>query len=255
MRIGVFQAACGGLDFDDRLDRLSSALEGQDLDLAVTPELFATGYHIGGRHRALAEPAQGRVFDALAGIARDRRTAIAYGYAEAAGDKVYNAAALVGPDGALLANHRKRRQSPNSFEVSTFDNGDRSTMVELHGVRVAICICYEIELAETARAAALAGADLLLVPTALIDIWDNVAEKLIPTRAFENGLWLAYANHGGEEGGYTYFGGSRIVAPDGREVAVAGQGEELLFAVVDAASVAAARERMPYLRDCNYLRV
>ena len=43
MRLGVFQADCGGLGLDERLSRLEGALKGQTLDLVVCPELFAPG--------------------------------------------------------------------------------------------------------------------------------------------------------------------------------------------------------------------
>ena len=43
MRLGVFQADCGGLGLDERLSRLEGALKGQTLDLVVCPEPFAPG--------------------------------------------------------------------------------------------------------------------------------------------------------------------------------------------------------------------
>ena len=54
-------------------------------------------------------------------------------------------------------------------------------------------------------------------------LWTNggiVAERIVPARAFENGVWIAYANHAGSENGFTYLGGSRIVAPNGHEAAI-----------------------------------
>ncbi len=250
MRLGVFQAACGGSDFDERLVRLGAALDGRDLDLVVCPELFATGYHIDGKHGDLAEPAMGRYFDGFADLARRNGTAIAFGYPEADRDQTYNSAAIVGPDGQLLANHRKRLPSPGSFEETSFAHGDGTVQTDIAGMKVAIVICYEFELPESARAAAQAGAELIVVPTALIDAWPVVAEQMVPTRAFENGIWVAYANHGGWEMSYRYFGGSRIVAPDGKIVAKAGQGEELVTARVSSAACRAAQKRLPYLRDC-----
>lgn len=252
MRLGVFQAACGGLDFNDRMARLDHALEGRELDLVVCPELFVTGYHIEANHRDLGEPAEGRYFQAVADLARSRQCAVAYGYPEAAG-QTFNSAAVVGADGALIANHRKRLASPGSFEEASFANGTAQTLFDLAGIRVSVAICYEIEFPETARQSALAGADLLIVPTALVEAWPVVAERVVPARAFENGLWLAYANYGGRELSHTYLGGSRIVAPDGREVAVAGRNEELLIADIDSGAVRSARDRLPYLRDCAFL--
>ena len=87
------------------------------------------------------------------------------------------------------------------------------------------------------------------VATALVAQWDVVASRIVPARAFENGVWLGYANHGGEENGLTYLGGSRIVAPNGDEIAVAGQGQDFITAEIDTDRVHAAQTRLPYLRD------
>ncbi len=250
MKLGVFQCSCGGLSAAQRLRALSGALDGAKLDLVVCPELFASGYHIRESHAELAEKADGSFGIEIAVLAKRSGTAIIYGYPEAADGVAYNSAALIDPEARLLANHRKRLLSPGSFEERSFTNGTGLTFTEFGGLRLAIAICYEIEFPETARQAALGGADLLVVPTALVDQWGVVAEKLVPARAFENGLWLAYANHAGSEGGYSYLGGSRIVAPDGTEHAIAGSGHELITADIDRARVTTARARLPYLRDC-----
>ena len=76
----------------------------------------------------------------------------------------------------------------------------------------------------------------------------------MPTRAFENGIWLAYANHAGQENGLEYLGGSKIVAPDGVIEADAGAGAELISTVIDPARVTAAQQRLPYLRDRDKYR-
>ncbi|QFT92752.1 (R)-stereoselective amidase [Roseovarius sp. THAF9] len=248
MRLGIYQCDAGGLSTSARLRALELRLAEREADLMVCPELFLSGY-MGADHAALAEPATGPFFQDVAEMAKRHETAVCYGYPEAADGVVYNAARLVGADGAALANHRKRLPSPGSFEEETFANGDNLTLVDHGGMRIAIIICYEVELPESLRKAALHGAELALVPTALVDQWGVVAEKLVPTRAFENGLWLAYANHAGEEGGARYLGGSRIVAPDGVEEAVAGTEETVIAANVDPARVVAARNRLPYLRD------
>ncbi|WP_428516723.1 nitrilase-related carbon-nitrogen hydrolase [Roseovarius sp.] len=248
MRLGIYQCDAGGLSTSARLRALELRLAEREVDLMVCPELFASGY-MGADHAALAEPATGPFFDAVAEMAKRHETAVCYGYPEAADGVIYNAARLVGAEGAALANHRKRLPSPGSFEEDTFANGDTPTLVEHGGLRIAIIICYEVEFPESLRKAAQHRAELALVPTALVDRWGVVAEKLVPTRAFENGLWLAYANHAGQEDGARYLGGSRIVAPDGVEEAVAGDTETVIVAEVDAERVAAARNRLPYLRD------
>lgn len=249
MKLGVLQTAFGGFEAQRRLEALAGALRGTTLDLLVCPELVASGYHIDGTHAGLAEPADGPFAGQVAEIAGRSGTAILYGYPEAADGAVYNSAALIGMDGALIATHRKRLMSPGSFEETSFACGDGPTFADFAGLRIAIVICYEIEFPETARQAARGGADLLLAPTALVDRWRVVAERVIPARAFENGIFVAYANHAGRELDFNYFGGSRIVAPDGTELAVAGAHQELIAADIDPARVSAAREKLPYLRD------
>ncbi len=99
------------------------------------------------------------------------------------------------------------------------------------------------------RALAQSGAELVIVPTALTKEWGVVAEKVMPARAFENGVWLIYANHAGSENGTHYLGHSCIVAPNGKDAARAGAGEQVITAKLDVESVAAAQKRIPYLKD------
>lgn len=248
MKIGVLQSDGAGLSKRERLDLLVEALAGPPLDLLVTPELFLSGYNVGDALHALAEPADGPSLAGATAIAARAGTALVLGFAERSAGGLYNAAAVIGPDGRLHALHRKRRNSPNSFEERVFATGNRSTLFDLGDVRCAVLICFESELPEYAREAALGGAELLCVLIALSDDWPDVADRLIPTRAFENGVWMAYANHAGQENGLRYLGGSRIVGPDWAQDAVAGHEAGLIAATFDRARITRARARLPYLR-------
>jgi predicted amidohydrolase len=229
-------------------------LDSEPLDLVVCPELFASGYNMGKRLRALAEPSDGPFAGWVAGLAQATGTAIVYGYPERDGDRLYNAAACFDVRGRRVSDHRKLLLPPG-FETEVFSPGDGGvTVFDLGGVRCSILICYEVEFPEAVRAVAQAGAEIVAVPTALGAQWHDVAHRLIPTRAFENGVWLLYSNHAGEENGMRYLGGSCIVAPDGRDVARAGAGETLLPASIELDAVRAARRRLPYLDDVLRLR-
>ena len=260
MRAAIFQCAAGGLDLDARLERLREAVIASQpdpdnrIELVLCPELFASGYNVGDALRTGASDPRGVLFDRFAELAQSLNTAIVYGYPERGDGCLYNAAAFVSADGELLANHRKRLNSPGSFEGDYFTPGEQATRLNYRGIEIALLICYEVEFPEAVRNAAVDGAQLVLVPTALVDQWGVVAERVVPARAFENGLWLAYANHAGHENGFDYLGGSRIVAPDGRIEASAGSGEELISALIDTARVEAAQTRLPYLRDFRRYR-
>lgn len=251
MKLGVYQCPASGGAQDERLTELERHIAGQGLDLLLCPELFSTGYDQGADYGDVAEAPDGPFAQGIAALARKHGIAIAYGYAERAGDTIYNSAALIDASGRPLANHRKRLPSPHSFEECVFGRGGAVSFADLGDLRLAMIICYEVEFPESLRQAAQGGAHVVLVPTALGAEWGIVAEKLVPTRAFENGVWIAYADHAGDCGGLSFYGGSRIVAPDGQDAAVAMPGKAgLIAAPLDPARVAAAQGRLPYLRDC-----
>ncbi|MEV5279185.1 carbon-nitrogen hydrolase family protein [Streptomyces sp. NPDC051994] len=217
--------------------------------LLVSSELFLTGYAIGDDIAKLAEAADGPAAQAVAAIAVRHRLAVAYGYPERDGESVYNAVQLIGPDGTRLANYRKTHLF-GCFEQEAFTPGDQPVVqAELNGLRVGLMICYDVEFPENVRAHALAGTDLLLVPTAQMHPFQFVAESVVPVRAFENQLYVAYVNRTGPEGDFEFVGLSALAGPDGAARARAGRGTELVVGDVDPEFLAASRADNPYLRD------
>ena len=87
------------------------------------------------------------------------------------------------------------------------------------------------------------------VPTALMQPYDFVAQRLVPARAYENQVFVAYANRCDRERDLGYLGQSCIVAPDGRDIARAGRGEELITGDIDLAGMAESRRLNTYLAD------
>jgi len=215
--------------------------------------LFLSGYNVGYAHGDLAQSPDSALFEQIAEIARTDKTAIIYGYPERDGNNVYNAAACISAQGDVVANHRKLMLPPG-FETQVFTNGDNFKLFDLAGFRCGILICYDAEYPEAVRALAQAGAEVVIVPTALTENWPVVAEQVMPARAFENSVWLIYANHAGVENGLHYLGASCIVSPDGKDAARAGAGEQVICARVDKDSVAAAQKRLPYLKGVSDLK-
>ncbi|MGW7242753.1 carbon-nitrogen hydrolase family protein [Streptomyces sp. NPDC054804] len=231
------------------LDEAAGRAAAAGAALLVAPEMFLTGYAIGDDIARLAEPADGDCADAIAELAHRHGLAIAYGYPERAGDAVHNSAQLISADGTRLANYRKTHLF-GGFERDHFTPGEQAVVqAELDGLTVGIMICYDVEFPELVRAHALAGTDLLLVPTANMHPFQLVAESLIPVRAWENQMYVAYANRVGHEGEFEFFGLSTLAGPDGVARTRAGRGEELVLADLDPALLAASRAANPYLKD------
>ncbi|WP_405495074.1 carbon-nitrogen hydrolase family protein [Streptomyces sp. NBC_00096] len=232
------------------LDEAAARAAQAGAGLLVTSEMFLTGYALEVEDIVrLAEPADGMSARAIGEIARRHAVAVLYGYPERDGEAVYNAAQLIGPGGDRLANYRKTHLF-GCFEQEAFTPGDTLVVqAELGGLRIGLMICYDVEFPENVRAHALAGTDLLLVPTAQMHPFQFVAEQLVPVRAFENQMYIAYVNRTGPEGEFEFVGLSCLASPDGVTRTRAGRGEELVFGEADPELLRASRETNPYLRD------
>lgn len=230
------------------LERQLAHHDGRDFDLVVLPELFQCGYNVGDQVRDRAEPATGPFAAAIAELATRHDLAILYGFSQQRGDALFNCAQCIERNGEIIGQHQKLLLPPG-FEGDHFAPGSSCAPFDLGGFRVAILVCYDAEFPENMRHAALAGADLVVVPTALGAQWSVVAEKVIPARAFENGIFVCYANYCGAENGLDYYGGSCIVGPDGKDIARAGRGAEIIGARLQKTAVENAQTRLPYLRD------
>ncbi|MEU5181667.1 carbon-nitrogen hydrolase family protein [Streptomyces longwoodensis] len=231
------------------LDEAAGRAAAAGAGLLITPEMFLTGYAIGDDIARLAEPADGDSADAVAEVAGRHGLAVAYGYPERAGEGVYNAVQLISADGVRLAGYRKTHLF-GCFERDHFTPGDQQVVqAELNGLTVGLLICYDVEFPENVRAHALAGTDLLVVPTAQMHPYQFVAESMIPVRAFESQMYVAYVNRVGPEGAFEFVGLSTLAGPDGVARARAGRAEQLVFADADPVFLAASREANPYLED------
>jgi predicted amidohydrolase len=250
MRVAVFQSEAHETAPTERIKKLENALKQQQTDLLVCPELYTSGYNMGELLKSRAEPQKGDTAKHITKLAKRYNTAILYGYPELANDKIYNSAHCINKNGKPLANHRKLLLPPG-FESDYFDSGDSMSYFSINGIKFCILICYDAEFPESVRAAAQAGAHAIIVPTALSDNWGVVADKIMPTRAFENGVWMIYANHSGIEDKLCYYGGSCIVKPDGIDAARAESEETVIYAEIEIESVKSAQERLPYLQKVH----
>ena len=234
-----------------KIAQAAAAASDMGADLLITPELSATGYALSPDQFAeIAQSRDGDIVGALSEIAAEFEIAICAGFAERDGEAVYNSAVLVRPDGASEF-YRKGHLYGDAERAAFTPGGDPPQVFDFAGIRTGMLICYDVEFPEYVRTLALAGAELVLVPTALPagPISRRVADMVVPTRAFENGLFIVYADLCGEEGALSYSGRSVIVGPDGDDLARAGTRETLLIAELDPSAYDDCRKQNPYLID------
>ncbi len=252
MRIAILQTEGDRGAVQPNLKRLaqkSAEAAEAGVRLLVCPELYLTGYNVDSPTMAkLAEEASGPSSKRVANIARRAGIAILYGYAERDSKGVYNSVQLMDSNGESLANYRKSHLF-GELEKQSFKPGETLVYTELDGVPIGLLICYDVEFPEPMRAYALAGAAMVLVPTALTKPHDFVAHTLVPARGWENQLFVVYADRCGSEGEMEYCGLSTIAGPDGKIVAQAGESEALLIADIDLHARERARRNFDYLGD------
>lgn len=253
MQISLFQMQPISADPElnlQKIDRASRVAADMGMNLLVAPELAVTGYALGAGFAAVAERRDGASINRLQEICEKQGLAIAAGFAEAADGVIYNSAVVVRPNDGPVFYRKCHLYGPMEKEV--FAPGNEAPAVfDIGGLKAGMLICYDVEFPEMVRGLALQGADLVIVPTALPagKSARNVAQLVVPSRAIENQIFIAYSDLCGSEGSLTYEGRSVIVAPDGEGLARAGHDETLLFANVDPSAYEASRKENPYLAD------
>ncbi len=260
LTLALLQCAPAPLDVAGNLQRLEQAAQqaaAAGAQVLVCPEMFVTGYAIGAEAvQQLAQAADGPWAQAIAAIAQRHGIAVAYGYPERdAGGAVINAAQWISAQGQRCLNYRKTWLF-GDLDRKQFAAGPPSAATfMLQGWAIGLLICYDVEFPEATRALALAGADLIVVPTANMPDYDFVAQSLVPARAYENQLYVAYANYVGAEGEVHYGGLSLLAAPDGQAVAQADRQPTLLIATLDEARLTAARAANRHARNVATVRL
>jgi predicted amidohydrolase len=251
MRLAIYQGAGipGAVDPNlERLAQTAAAAQQQAADLLILPELFLTGYNIGEAVFQLAQTPESAVLKQVAAIARHHQLAVLVGYPERSSDAIYNSAALIDATGTLIANYRKTHLF-GAEERRLFTPGDRWAVHSIAGMKVGILICFDVEFPEAVRALAAQGAELIAVPTANMFPYTLIPSLVVPTRALENQVFVAYVNRIGTEGTLTYCGMSCVVAPNGKLLVQAGLNEALLVTEIARSAIEQERTAYCYLSD------
>ena len=259
-----FQHAPGDKHYNlGRIDDFVREAAARDVELVAFPEMCITGYwHVRKLSRegldALAEPVpQGPSTECLRELARQHGMTIGAGLVERAPDgSLYNAYVVAMPDGSWAC-HRKL----HAFVNPHLRSGSQYTVFDTpHGCRVGVLICYDNNIVENVRIAALRGAEVLLAPhqtggcrttnphlMGLIErrVWDEreanpgaIERELrgdkgrgwlmrwLPSRAHDNGVFLVFSNGVGVDDDEIRTGNAMILDPYGRVLAETGKADD-----------------------------
>ncbi len=238
MLIACVQTDITIADLQANLDRVTDAVGRagrRGADLVVFPECMLSGYAYDSRESALphARSLDDPLFADITQLAASHDLHLTLGFLQRDGERLFNAAALVGPQGVV--GHYRKIHLPHLGIDRFVDRGDIPLGVLAAGeARIGLGICYDSSFPEPMRILALRGADVIALGTNWPVGAAHTADIVPPARSMENHLYFVAANRIGSENGFDFCGCSSICGPDGIVLAKAqGDEETILYAEAD----------------------
>lgn len=236
LKIGCLQFSPVLGDPSATMQKLTALLpQAAGMDLLVLPELCNSGYNFTSQEQAwdTAESVENSAFlDFLTDMCREHNYHIVTGFNERQGDKLYNSAVLVGPEG-----YKGKYQKLHLFfnEKDFFQPGEAGLPVfEIEDYKLGIQVCFDWMYPEAWRILALKGAEVICHTSNLV--LPGLAQRAVPIHALINRVFTITANRVGTEGNLTFTGLSTIADTRGNVLGQASAtGEELLAAEIDPA--------------------
>jgi N-carbamoylputrescine amidase len=258
----------------DRQKNIDSAIElvreaaSRNAQIVLLQELFETPYFckdINDEYFALATSVEENpAIQQIRTVARELEVVVPVSFFERANNVFFNSVAIIDADGEVLGIYRKSH-IPDAFgytEKYYFSPGDTGIRVwNTRFCRLSVAICWDQWFPETARIAALKGAELILYPTAIGSEPNGVDtaalrhwQRTQQGHAAANVIPVAAANRIGSEQGKScdmrFFGSSFLTDHLGEIVAEASEDErEVLVRKVDLAGARRYRDLWNLFRD------
>jgi len=269
--VGLVQLHCNGSPAENlakALDRVNQAAT-RGAQVVALSELFCSRYFCqrpdDASAFASAEEIPGPTTHALAEAAGKHGIVLVGGsiFEKTREGRFYNTAPVFGPDGNLLGVYRKTHVPEDVLyhEQHYFAPGNTGVRVfDTPFARIAVLICYDQWYPEAARLAALAGAELIIYPTAIGDIdesvernitgnWQRLWRNVQVGHAAANSVFVAAVNRVGREGAIAFWGGSFVADPSSKIIAEGGVGEQIVLAECDFERVRALQQAWRFLAN------
>ncbi len=236
---------------------MAKAFEEYHPDLIVFPEVFMSHFPVGTPKDvviAAAQPVDGPFVTALREEAKRYGMWVICGMSEAVEDpddpRKYNTTVVLNSEGDLISTYRKTHlyDAFGYKESDTNKPGDKFfEPIDTPFGRIGLFVCYEVRFPEVARYQRSKGADIIIMPTAWAEgkLKSQQFHTLIDARAIENTVYMVACDLCGDGS----LGESCVVDPMGVNIALAGENEQLLAAVIDTDRIEEVRKKLPAYKD------
>jgi N-carbamoylputrescine amidase len=235
-------------------------------DCIALQELFNSTYfcrEIDQGFFSWAEPIPGPTTDRFSGLAKELGVVILLPLFEKKAAGIYfNSMVVLERDGSIAGLYRKMHipDDPGFYEKYYFTPGDLGFKVfDTSAGKIGTLICWDQWFPEAARLTAMAGADILVYPTAIgtlpeesdtdkkqfMDAWITIQRS----HAIANGCFVASINRVGVEGGSKFWGNSFVCGPFGEMIAQADEEQGFIITDLDFSTIENHRQTWPFFRD------
>jgi N-carbamoylputrescine amidase len=260
VRVALLQVECNRSRAENlvRAERAIRDAASKGAQVMLLPEVFHELFFItdlDNKYFDASEPIPGPITEMMSKLAKELAVVIVAPIYESVGRSVYyNSAAVIDADGKLLGVYRKNHIPLNTifYEKMYFKPGNLGYPVfDTRYGKIGILICHDRHYPEGARALALNGAEILLVPSATPDksLSRKVWEKELAGHAIFNEYFVCGLNRTGQEGKYYYYGHSVAFDPAGEMLGQAGDGEEIFLVDCDLNLITQRRRAWQFFRD------
>jgi len=255
-KVGVTlaQVTCQLHDKEANLKRMRDIVRKAKGNIVVFPEMSLTGYLPRDDLFLLAETVVGPSIKSILRLAKETKKDIVFGAPmrdEEVPGLVYNSCLCATGNGRLFKYDKMYLPTFGPFEEKVFFTpGKKAVVAEGRHAKIGLMICYDMFFPELAKLETLLGAQILVNISAAPTTSRPFFRRVMPGRAVENAIFLAYTNLVGVHGSLVFGGSSVLLGPRGEELARGKDLEQdIVTGQVDLTDLEVARRFRPTVRD------
>ena len=246
MEIALLQTDIAWGDKEENLLRVERLMdEHPKAQLFVLPEMFATGFMVGGD--VVTEPQEGQVHRWMVDVARRRGCAVAGSVAVEVAGRRHNRFYFVTPEGTTW-HYDKRHLFTYAGEDGLYTRGEDRVVVRYGGLRFLLQVCYDLRFPVFSRNRGDYDVAIYVAnwPTSRLFAW----QTLLRARAIENQCFVLGVNRVGNDPANAYSGGTAALDPQGQTLAECRANEvDVARATLSLECLEGLRRTFPVMRD------
>ena len=246
MKVALCQLLSVPGDVRKNADSVMNALESEDADMFVFPEMFLTDYSF--RDFGSVREEMDDALDRILSVTSRKGCVVVVGGPGYTENGVHNTAYVISDHIAKYDKINLPNFGPFS-ERDTFVPGSEPMIFDHGGFRFGVIVCYDIFFPELTKMYAMNGADCVICISASPTTSKVPFERVIPARAVESTVYMVFVNNIGFRGKMEFFGKSRCLTPTGDISAICDHSSEIRTAELMKDDISFARSQRPTLAD------